>query len=73
MSTYDDNPRDDERSIAVRLRDREHCQVCKDHSGPLDVHAIVDDEAANQLSNYILLCRECHQKAHREAGRSTTE
>jgi 5-methylcytosine-specific restriction endonuclease McrA len=68
MSIQTDVPPSDERSVAVRLRDHEQCQACnrtRSEVRDLDVHQIVPTErAANQLSNYILLCRECHERAH---------
>lgn len=67
MSTNDDLPRSDERAVAVRLRDHERCQACNRTASKfrLEVHRIVPgDRAANQMSNFILLCADCHDSAH---------
>lgn len=68
MST-NDIPRTDERAIAVRLRDDEQCAICHRNQAeaPLEVHEIVpnDDQAAKTMSNYVLLCKEHHEMAHR--------
>lgn len=75
METNDDLPRSDERAIAVRLRDDERCRICNRSKAenPLEVHEIVsgDDEAANKLANYVLLCQEHHRKAHENDRRSS--
>lgn len=68
MSTANDIPQTDERAVAVRLRDDEQCAICNRNQAEvqLEVHEIVanDDEAAKTISNYMLLCKEHHQKAH---------
>ena len=68
MSTANDIPRTDERAIAVRLRADEQCAICHRNQAEtqLEVHEIVsnDDEAAKTISNYVLLCKEHHGKAH---------
>ena len=70
MSTTTDLPPTDERAIAVRLRD-EQCAICHRNEAEttLEIHEIVanDDEAAKTMANYVLLCEEHHQKAHRQA------
>lgn len=62
-----DLPPTDERVIAVRLRDHDQCTVCN-RTESLEVHQIVPDDkgAEKKLANYILLCEDHHQKAHRE-------
>jgi 5-methylcytosine-specific restriction endonuclease McrA len=68
MTTNDDLPPWDERAIAARLRDNDRCTVCNRTPAEtkLEVHAIVrdDEEASNKLGNYVLLCKEHHEKAH---------
>lgn len=71
METTSDLPRTDERTLAVRRRDRDQCQACKRttaETAGFHIHQIVPgDQAANQLSNYVLLCPQCHCDAHRGA------
>lgn len=55
---------------AVRVRDRERCANCRRDGDDvkLDVHHIVPrgQGGSGCLSNLILLCRHCHDAAHRE-------
>lgn len=68
MPTTNDLSPTDERAVAVRLRDNNRCAICNRGRSrtELEVHAIVtgDDEAANRMSNYILLCKKHHRLAH---------
>lgn len=67
-----EHPSADELTVAVRLRDNEQCQACKGTTN-LEVHRIVPlPEGRNQMSNYVLLCKRCHQAAHDDSRRSVT-
>lgn len=68
-----DLPRHDNKSIEVRIQARNQCSTCnvaESKANKLEIHQIVPrDEAENQLSNYILLCEECHNAAHNDERR----
>lgn len=62
-----DIPITDERAVALRLKNRGKCEGCDEHADDLQIHEIIPKEyAANRLSNYILLCEECHEEASAE-------
>lgn len=59
----------DGRIQAIRERDRNRCQNCLRSSGEvsgLEVHQIVPGAVggSTRLSNLVLLCAECHRRAH---------
>jgi 5-methylcytosine-specific restriction endonuclease McrA len=55
---------------AIKQRDRNTCQRCRrsrhEIVGELEVHEIVPSSGVEEspLSNYVLLCRGCHDEAH---------
>ena len=46
------------------------CQMCSEHSGPLEVHHIRYTE---RIEDCLLLCRDCHKKIHRKPLKNHTE
>lgn len=60
----------DGRKQAVRERDRHRCMNCTASGSDvtLDVHHIVPrgQAGSNRLSNMVVLCRRCHDAAHRK-------
>jgi 5-methylcytosine-specific restriction endonuclease McrA len=66
-----DLPQTDDRLAAIQQRDRHRCQNCFRSLGEaeqLEAHRIVplSRGGTDRLSNYVLLCRECHRHAHVE-------
>lgn len=61
---HSDLPQSDGREQAIRERDRNCCQGCQgtETAKVLGVHQVVP--GIDHLSNYLLLCRECHEAAH---------
>jgi len=60
----------EETQRAVQLRDRDRCMNCRteDTGTTLDIHHIVPRShgGSDRMSNLILLCRQCHDAAHRQ-------
>ncbi len=63
--TTNDLPADDPLAMAVRLQNRNTCELCPDgNDGELQVHRIVDTEdATNLMANYMVLCPRHHEAA----------
>ena len=42
------------------------CENCNSNQGPLDIHHILfkSHGGRDEIENLILLCRECHERAH---------
>ena len=70
---HSDLPETDGREQAARERDANRCQSCQDteYTGKvLGAHQVVP--GVDHLSNYLLLCQECHEAAHTRDGQAVT-
>lgn len=77
MRIGNDLPASDDRIGVIRRRDHEQCQNCHrivSQVQALEVHQVVPEKhgGTDHLTNFQLLCAECHIAAHR-VGENTEE